>query len=491
MNVDLLVPVPFAGRDALRNVLDSLPAASVARALARIVADEMAPNDGAFVRVGPIVATNLPVLQREMLKRWQAGGWQAADPTAVEDQEVKKRLVHAARQLTALRSEHPSLDRDLLELPGWHRIIRALWFGALEQEFLNRSPRTEVARAMLLYRTIWPELAELNDRRVTRPKAFDTAFRALHYLVVASLVLLRRRGFVDDIVADLSATNLADGLAPFLEFFTFSGDEFCQRDAATASYPTSFSNPFVRTPILRLGDYTLFAPDPSALFSGIEYRVLQQALADGMQEGTTPEDGFKAISGSFGHVFEEYGRRLIDCCCPAAGQFVPEFPYDTTKGQVMSPDAFLLGEQSVMFEFKALRFPHDREDRTRVTDFVDWIGKLAGANDDRGPLEQGAAFLTAMRAAAAPQLGGTDVQNALYVVVSYQDVPPVANWARMRRHFWENLSAPALQLLPRAAFISIRDLEIAVTVAEFETTAGRLFSLAAAIRHWWEHPMCG
>jgi hypothetical protein len=103
-----------------------------------------------------------------------------------------------------------------------------------------------------------------------------------------------------------------------------------------------------------------------------------------MNDGPTPEEGFMAVAGSFGHVFEEYGRRLIASCCPAAGQYVPEFPYDTADGRrVLSPDAFLLGQPSVIFEFKALRFPHDREQRTHVIDFLDWIGKLAGANENR------------------------------------------------------------------------------------------------------------
>jgi hypothetical protein len=122
-------------------------------------------------------------------------------------------------------------------------------------------------------------------------------------------------------------------------------------------------------------------------------------------------------------------------------------------------------------------------------------GSLAGATDDRGPLEQGADFFDDVDNNIVPGLAPGSMASALYVIVSYQDIPVgICNSLALRAKFWgglprlrlgPSLEARTRRLSARTAFVSIRDLETAVTIADAARGAQVPFDIAGELHAWW------
>jgi hypothetical protein len=385
-------------------------------------------------------------------------------------------IMAAYRTLTSARGRHPAMSRNL-RAPLWYRVVSSVWASSLEQEFVNRSPKQELARAWLMYNTLWPRLVA--GGKVTVPAPSQTAFAAIDYGLLLVFVLWHHKGYVADLRAALQNTTLGQAaISTLLDCYTERAEALVEADAPTLYPRRGFANPFARFPILRIGDATLVCPDPSVLFAGVEFRILQQALAG----------DFDRTSKAFGFVFEAYGVELLSAA-PAqvlGGQLVAEFNYQRKGQQVASPDALVTGHHNVVFEFKALRYPYKTDESSNVRAFVSWLSKLTGANDERGPLEQGASFFDDVESNIVPGFPRGSLNSALYVVVSYQDIPTgICNSLAMRARFWKALNPWAQSLSQRTAFVSIRDLETVVTLADAAHRRGLPFGIANEFHAWW------
>lgn|SRR5678815_980770 len=155
---------------------------------------------------------------------------------------------------------------------------------------------------------------------------------------------------------------------------------------------------------------------------------------------------------------------------------------------VDSPDAFLLGTSPLVFEFKSMRYPFDLQTATSLEGLARWLTELTGGKNGRGAFEQGAAFVQDARAGRCLAIDARTINDALYVVVAYDDIPSCANWLGVRDELWPSgsLSLEAARLSRRTVFISMRDLETTLTVQDFERSNGRPFSLGGEVRQWWE-----
>lgn len=479
MSVSLIGQTRFRGWHLLNKGLRGLPAAEAVVSLGRVVAAIMTANDGTFPRVGNMNPTSHHMMQRLLLQRWAREDWRA--PTAANAAHVPAMhpaLMSAYRSLVGARSRHPSLGHNLRR-PTWERVVSSVWVSSLEQEFANRAPKQELARAWIFFDTIWPRLLAAGTVNVPAPCA--TAFASLDYALLLVAMLWHAQGHIPDLRAALQHTQLGPlATDTLLDCYTTPAEAFVANDTPSA-YPVSgWANPFARAPILRVGDARLICPDPSVLFAGVEFRILQEALGG----------DFVATSRAFGKVFEAYVLDVLNAI-PApvlGGQVSPEFPYQRNGQQVDTPDAFVIGVRNVVFEVKALRYPYDADAAANVEGFVSWLSKLAGANDERGPLEQGANFFADVEAGIVPRFPPGSMRDALYLMVSYQDIPfGIANCLQLRAKYWSTLGPAAKLSSPRSAFVSIRDLETAATIAEAAHRAGTPFSFSDEAHEWWAY----
>jgi len=369
MAIELMAEGRFRGWYRLRRPLAALPVAEASVSLARVVAELMASHDGTFVGGGSMNATNHHLMERLLLQRWDAEQWRS--PSAALAQRVAQmhgRLMPAYCALTGARGRHRGLSRNL-RAPLWYRVVSSVWVASLEQEFVNRAPKQELARAWILYKDVWPRIETAG--KVTVPAPSQTAFASIDYALLLVVAVWHHRGFIADLRAALRDTNIGQGtISTLLDCYTHPAPELVAADNP-ALYPgEGFANPFARAPLLRIGDASVFCPDPSVLFAGVEYRVLQQALGG----------DFVRTSRAFGHVFEAYGGDLLQAAHGLGGRFLPEFRYPRAGEQVDTPDAFILGARSVVFEFKALRYPFEVDQSGNVRAFVAWISKLVTLN---------------------------------------------------------------------------------------------------------------
>ncbi|HET9623014.1 MAG TPA: hypothetical protein VFP84_16695 [Kofleriaceae bacterium] len=489
MDVTFLRSERFPGWPEFHTGLDAIQAPEAAVALAKIVVNTAAQSDGVFTTFQDLTATNFHLMQRLLLRRWAAGGWRrpAFDPGKPlhESIDPSRSLFRLLRYLSGLRETHPILDRSIVRPPA---IVAAhvLWFTMLEQRFQNRSAKHEVARAWIMYQSIWPQLVASGKIPVAPPYA-ATAFDSLPYTLFMIMLLYHEGGYVDDARALLAQSTVGGQIfETFRDLYTVPADEFVRCDRPE-DYPEKYLNPFGISPILRIDDNRLIAPDPSVLFGGLEFRLLQQVLSTGKESNpANPEDGFRKASSSFGFVFEAYGRALL--AQAAIEQVVPEFRYERGGQMVDSPDAFLLGALPLVIEFKSMRYPFDLQTATSLQGLARWLTELTGGKNGRGAFEQGAAFVQDVQSGRCRAIDARTINDALYVIVAYDDIPSCANWLSVRDELWPSgsLSPEAALLSRRTVFISIRDLEAALTIQDFEHSKGRAFSLGDEMRQWWE-----
>ena len=490
MQVEFLTSVPFPGWPDFEARLAKLPAPELALMLAQMVAQSTKQNDGRFVKEGFVSAVNLHIFQRFLLRQWSAEGWRL--PTAekrqsLQDDEAKREIANLMRALVDRRNQHPALAPKI-ELPKPVKIASGLWFSAQEQRFQNRSPKHEIARAWLMFQNIWPIVVETRKIPLAAPNL--SAFESLPYALLMLTLMYLHDGWLPDVMGALSKSNLkGPALTSFLGCYTTAANDFVRHDRP-ADYPVGFVNPFGLKPVLRITDNVLFAPDPSIIFGALGFRLLQQALTAGTEaEPEDPDKGFERASSAFGFVFEEYVRLLLKELgrLSAGQQFRDEFRYKRGTDAVASPDAFLVGAAPLIFEFKSLRFPFHAEAEAHFTGLASWLTRMTGGKDGRSAFEQGVAFVRDAQARLFTEVGNDVAETAMYVMVGYEDIPLPANWPGIRKHIWgSELTPEALALEGRSVFISLRSLEIALAVAEFEASGGRNFCMGFAIREWWQ-----
>lgn len=488
--VGVFRPGVFPGWPAFNDRINRIPAAELAMILARCVVGDANQHDGVFEGNEDHNGANHHLMQRILLERWRAEHWRTPDPTRdsqVLDAEAEVSAL--LRALLDLRQQHDALTPPLI-IPLWMKIGRSLWFTALEQRFSSRATKLELARASILYRTVWPALEEAE--KVTVPGPSRTAFDALEYILLLVVLLWKNNGYVPDARTALAQADLSEGqIDTLLEVYTVPAADLLDRIPSPQDYPgLGFANSFIEWPILRVNESTLFAPQPTCMYSGFEFRVLQQALTAGVEGAADPETGFGEVSQAFGHVFEAYVSWLLSAAeLDQGGETVlEEFDYQRNEDTVASPDAFVLGgETALILECKALRYPFDIDQATHLSDLREWLGKLGGATDERGPFDQGAAFFDDLNnGRCAPQLPGVQPANCIYLIVSYEEIPAVANWRQFRTQFWsDGLSDPARGLLfERTLFVSVRDLEIALTVLRHLREVGTPLQMGSAVKGW-------
>lgn len=497
MQVEIPTSIPFPGWSEFNDRLAKLPAPELAVSMAKLVAWSAKRNDGRFVSEGFVNSINHQIFQRLLLRNWSEQGWRM--PTNrdfanfLQDDAAKRKVGQLMRALVGLRDQHP-VHSPSVALPMPMKIASNLWLTAQEQRFQNRSPKHEVARAWLMFETIWPAVVQAHNIELGAPNR--SAFESLPYALFMLEFMYMGDGWLPDVTTALSASKLQGlALTSFLECYTMDAREFVRLDRPQ-EYPTGIVNPFGLNPVLRITDNVLFAPDPSVIFGGLGFRLLQQALTAGTAAiPEDPQEGFKQASSAFGFVFEDYGRLLLSSfeLSVTGDQYLPEFSYRRGGNQVASPDAFLTGPDPLIFEFKSLRFPFDAEAAAHFTGFASWLTRMTGGKDGRTAFEQGAEFVRDARAGLFTEVDRSVAESATYVIVGYEDIPLPANWPAIRRHVWsDELSPEASELATtRAVFISIRDLEVALTVSEYESNARRSFSLGSAIKEWWRSLQTG
>ena len=474
----------FPGWGEFNRLLSTFPAPETCIAIARKVLENTEQNEGVFIAKDSLDITNVHILQHILLERWSIDDWRLPDQT--EFAKVEPRINSPAfqdllRMLAGLRKEHPVLKKAETAKREI-RMLTKLWFAALEQRFSVRSGKSEVARAWIIHEQLWPKV---------HPAAPSwNAFDSIPYAMAMRFLMIHGQAIIPSASQAMSRSELkkSGALSTFLERYSRPVGEFLTETPPTSVYPRGFDNRFAKHPVLRIGEDCLISPDPTMLFGALENQVLQRTL---------DAQGFQSASIAFGDVFEAYGHLLLETTTGPSTEesFVKPFKYENKKKKVVdSPDGFLLGQFPVVFEFKATRYPHATDENVELSGLWGWFNKLAGENEERGPLAQGSAFFDDVDEGLVYQVPQEEMRRALYVIVTY-DAPPVGlNCLPLRNELWKKHMAKRGMSLPpriasladRTAVISIRDLENLVTAAESEIQQGQRLSMGMLIHDWWK-----
>jgi hypothetical protein len=477
---------PFSGWPDFTKELLAFPPLTSLVVLAKVVHQNAVANDGTFNNSGSHNRVTHQVFQRLMLGLLTEEVGKIANTTHQDKFATLVRSGTFARlcgELGGLRSTHPALNPKT-KGPPRSQMESGQWFTAIEQSPFVGPAKIELARTWIMYEKIWRQL--VGDSLVPPNSALFSAFTDPKYALFLGLVLWHFSGYVENPQPTLSHQLTQNQVQTILDLFTVPLDEFIQRAGALGVYPKRFQNPFLLDPVIRLPNGALLAPDPTALFTGFEKRMLYRALRQGANDGG--EDGFQQVSTAFGKVFEEYGRKVLRAIKHGAAcqKYQDEFSYFVGSARMDSPDAFVLrGDTPLVFEFKSVRHPFDADAEVTAQGLTSWLNRVLGMTDKRPPLEQG---LTFFRWLAANGANGSvckeSLNNYLYLLVTYDDPPWCANWPSTRMKLWPDLNLEQRALLNRALFVSIRDVEVAVTVAHFFATQGNPRSLGSLVREW-------
>ncbi|WP_434047588.1 MULTISPECIES: hypothetical protein [Sorangium] len=429
-------------------------------------------DDGTFPQGNAVGPLTVHVLQRNLLEQYGTA------PELSPRDAHSRSLGYFCGQALALRSTHKCLQVSRA-LPLGERVTRKLWFTAIEQDSLGRTPRTEMARCWMMYESIWPQLL-LAGRFNVPPATLKTAHGAMHNALLFAASVWQANGWVPDPRQYFRATTLGNAVDNLIQAFAVSVESFQGRLRETPRYPREFRNLFIEHPVLQLQGGSLLAPDPSVLFPAFERLMTGRVLREWTHE--SGEDGFQDASRAIGAVFEDYARALLSSAdVVLGGTYLPEFKYNNGQQTVDSPDAFILRPtQSLVFEVKATRFPFSVEtlETSPGDHLTGWLCKVLGANADRGPLDQGREFFR--HAKGLGPLNGADLSDAIYLVVTYPDVPPMLNWKSWREKWLFNVEPSlACDLFHRTAFVSIADLEAAAAASQ----CGE--NVADLVAKWW------
>lgn len=461
-----------------------------ALALVQVFTKYLAEHDGGVFRgQAPVFPITLHVLVREWIRGLGAGVLPAFEPRTRDD--CTRVLLDGSREVNGLRDGHPALTRSPLWLPtslNDEERLRVLWFHHLEQQGLSWAPKLELGRSQRMFAEIWSELYKAG--RVKLKSGEETAFLSTRYALLLALGLWHAKGTVADVRALFSKTDLSDAtLRTVLEAIAVPLEQVQKTFGSAPLYPESIQNSFQRYPVIRVGEWGLFAPLPDLLMQAWDLRNLFDNLE--LTVVNVGDRGGAEFYRALGVVFEAYARELLEELARESGMsFIPEFRYDTDAD---SPDAFLAtGETMLAFEMKCYRVPRAAYEKVELSSFEAWFASLLGTNEKgRPPLVQGESFFKAWRsgnAEIAKKLGAVP-KHLRYLVVSYEDVPAFCSWNVFRRWYaGKHLDDATRPLWAETTVVSVRELETLVAAARaHRQRTNQTFDLAATIAKYQEY----
>lgn len=467
-SIHLTSSLPFTSWADIQDSLSGIQPAPMVLAIAKFAGQSAAQNDGTIAGTGHLNPSNLHVIQRLLLQRWKDSGWSAPD-FEYDPADAIDKLSTVLRRINGLRDRHPAFISTSKPAARFQRL---LWLTALEQEFSSRSSKHEIARTRLFNEKLWPE------HPIAKAQANTSAFARMHYALILYLALWRYHGQTTDLAVLFRGTTLESHASTIREVFAHDANEFLVNHPVT-TYPDRFRNPFVEQPVLRLPTGAVIAPDPTVLLTAMEHRTLMDALANG--RATARQTAFDAASTAFGQVFETYVQQLLSWLeTGVGGALTLEFKYSKNNNEVASPEAVVQGRFPLVFEAKALRFPFEQEEAWKIDSYVSWVEKLGGANNGRAAFEQGAAFFEDVQLGIVPGFPPGSLNDSLYIIVTYSEVPASLNWPTLRSELPLKLSEAARALFAKTVFLSVRDLEVAAAAS----TCVDGFSLANTLHAW-------
>ncbi|WP_437613535.1 hypothetical protein WMF20_12490 [Sorangium sp. So ce834] len=476
-SVDILTDVPFPGWPSWEAALDTLQVPQAPVIVSQVIANAIR-NDGVFTNAGPLSALSVPPLMLRFLSRWRDAGFCLDCATPKMTDAAKTALLRCARQLHSRRRQHVALS-GIVKLPSPLQLGRKIWFTTLEQQWFSRSARLEIARAQLLYGSLWTE--------ETESTLFSSAYENLASALAVASALQSGPTLLKDIRSRFSETAVpVETALHLIDLASWTPDDLLG-SYAHVGYPEAwFTSPFALRPIVKLSDNALFIPEPQYLLGTFEAQQHQAAIRKFVHDD--PDGGFKHFSSAFGHVLERYAVLLLQAILKN-DSVTKEFKYTNRDGNpVDSPDIFAREDASIfVVECKTVRLPDDGN-ATSLEALDDWIWHLGGGNDRRSPLKQGSGFIADWKAGHVP----TDklpayTESFQYLVVCYGSPPPTANWPAFRQRFLvPHLAAPERDIEARTLFVSIRDLEKIAAVATAMAEAGEHLSLSSLVARYHE-----
>lgn len=489
MEVQFISSRPFPGWDQFVAHLGSVRPEH-ALALVQVFTKYIAEHDeGTFRGQPPVFPITLHVLLREWIRGLGTGALPAFDATARDD--CTRVLLDASREVNGLRDSHPVLSRSPLWLPASlkdEERLRVLWFHHLEQQGLSWAPKLELGRSQRMFAEIWLEMFQAG--RVKLKSSEETAFLSTRYALLLALGLWHAQGNAVDArelfkEADLSEATLGN----VLDAISVPLETVKAAFSTAPRYPDSIQNYFQRYPIIRVSNWSVFAPLPDLLLQSWDLRNLFDNLE--LTVANVGERGGAEFYRALGVVFEAYARELLEELARESGaSFIPEFRYD---GNLDSPDGFIAaGATTFAFEMKCYRVPRAAYDKVALSSFESWFASLLGTNDKgRPPLVQGASFFDAW-ASGNPEISarlGAPPKDARYLVVSYEDVPAFCSWKVFRKWYSaKHLDGATRALWARTTVLSVRELESLVAAARgHRERTGTHFDLATVLAKYDEY----
>lgn len=489
MQVEFLSTRPFTGWPDFRSLLgqvDAQRAIGMVQLFTKHVADQ---QDGVFRGVGPIYPINLHVVLREWVTSLDSGSLPIQDPL-VRD-AVGQVLLEACRRINTLRESHAALNRSRLWLPASLRVeehVRVFWFHHLEQQGLSWAPKAELGRSARMFAEIWPQLQQ--DGRIKVQGTASTAFLSPDYALLLALGTWWANGIVQDVRQLFANMDLShDVIGTLLDSLCAPLDEVKSVLADTSLYPENIQNIFQRYPLIRSGDWSVFAPLPDLLLQGWDLRALFDGLDCAL--ANLGSDGGKEYYRALGVVFEEYVNELLAELADLAGaDYIPPFKYEGGKE---SPDGFIRSGEGPWhtFEAKCYRVPQRAYEEMELAEFERWFNNLLGTNDGkRPPLKQGSTFFEAWSKGDSEITSrlGTDGDNGAHLIISHEDVPACSNWLAFRRWFTEkHIQSSESDIWTRTIIASVRDLEKLIAAAHATQANGTTFDLNATLAGYLEY----
>jgi len=483
---------PFTGWDRLREDLTLLGPKRLLGLIVQKVHLGMDEDGLRFIGDTEHSYVNHPVLARLLIRLICDG---VESPRLQEPPTSNERalIVSVLRRINALLEsrtsdrhiDRPCRTRDRASV----RVLRSSWLNTLEMGHRHNLPMAEIGRTILILRRFWAEREPdvLKRKGIVLRRPLSSAFDDLNYYLWLHLLMLQAKGIVDGPERLTGSTVEPDQLLRVVDFYVpDAGSVVGSWTEIEHSGVALLDNPFVDEPIVRLPDGGLVAPDPGLLIAGLPNRFIRRAIADYVDDESRGE----AARTLVGYAFEEYGRSLLASCGAEGGDhFVPEFELSAGGD---SPDAFLLREQQLgQFEFKSKRHPRPTPEVLRLSGYRRWLGEVTGERRGQGkpPYQQYVRFFTKWvggDAASVAHLGHHgDYQTGFYALVSFDQIPQSAHWARHRTLLWgDDLNTDQAEIDSIALFLSIAELELLAGIVEAAATGGQNLSALQVLLDW-------
>jgi hypothetical protein len=489
MEVQLIESRPFPGWDKFLARLGTVRPEHALGWVQAFTKSIAAHNDGVFRGQSPIIPITLHVLLREWIRGLEAGVLPVIDATTCDN--CNRVLLDGSLEINGLRDSHPAETMSSLLLPPSlkdEERLRSLWFHHLEQQGLTWAPKLELGRSQRMFAEIWPEMYTAG--RVKLKSSEETAFLSARYALLLALGIWHAQGNVVDARELFKETALSEAtLSNMLDAISVPLEKVQSIFLTAPRYPDSIQNYFQRYPIIRVSDWSVFAPLPDLVLQSWDLRNLFDNLD--LTLANVGEKGGVEFYRALGLVFEAYARDLLEeLARESTMSFIPEFRYNSSHD---SPDGFLTTETTTYaFEMKCYRVPRAAYDKVEISSFEAWFASLLGTNDKgRPPLVQGASFFDAWASGHSEinEMLGPPPNDLRYFIVSYEDVPVFCSWNVFRKWYAaKHLDGATRPLWPQTTVISIRELEALVAAARgHRERTGKCFDLVSVIGKYHEY----